>query len=152
MWFFGDNSLAVFSLPSLNIIELVSRSSWLSRHAGDVLTIFVDEPAENGFVYVGTTAGLLLVLECTAAGPLRVCDYAFTWSDAGLTKCMALASIQTSPKVCEITLFDMCGTVNTILLRRFLESFHFLYHSTELFISFLKGFSKFMHLLLYSFR
>lgn len=95
---FGDNSLVILSLPTLSIIDLVE-CSWISKQAGDIVTVHVDVPSEKGFIYIGTTEGLLLVLECIEnTGAIRVCDYSVNWSEAGLKSKMAISSLQICPK------------------------------------------------------
>lgn len=96
---FGDNSLAVLALPTLNVVDLVE-CTWLnSSRSGDIVTIYTDEPSERGFVYIGTSEGLLIVTECAAAsGSVRVCDYSVNWNEAGLKSKMAISCIQMCPK------------------------------------------------------
>ena len=96
---FCNNSFVVLAIPSLNIVDLVE-CSWLSKQAGDVLTVYVDEPGEKGFVYIGTTEGLLIVIESLEqTGSIRVSDYSVNWNEAGLSKKMAVSCIQMCPKV-----------------------------------------------------
>lgn len=95
---FGDNSLAVLSLPELNVMDLKERT-WLGPQVGDIVAMHVDEPGEKGYVYVGTSEGLLLVMEClTPSGTLRLCDYSINCSDAGLGSRMAISAIHMCPK------------------------------------------------------
>ena len=95
---FGDNSLVVLSLPSLSIVDLVE-CTWISKQAGDIVTVHVDTPGGTGFVYIGTTEGLLLVLESgQETGAVRVCEYSVNWSEAGLRTKMAISCLQICPK------------------------------------------------------
>lgn len=95
---FGDNSLVVLSLPSLSVVDLVE-CTWISKQAGDVVTVHVDNPGEKGFIYIGTTEGLLLVLESNAStGAVRACEYSVNWSEAGLRAKMVISCLQICPK------------------------------------------------------
>jgi hypothetical protein len=95
---FGDNSLVVLSLPALSIVDLVE-CTWISKQAGDIVTVHVDTPGEKGFIYIGTTEGLLLVLESGEdTGAVRVCEYSVNWSEAGLRSKMSISSLQICPK------------------------------------------------------
>ena len=112
---FGDNSLVVLAIPTLNIVDLVE-CSWISKQAGDIVTVYVDEPGEKGYIYIGTTEGLLLVLEALEhSGCIRVCDYSVNWNEAGLARKMAISCIQMCPKVrtlkCGMQSCTYCFTV-----------------------------------------
>lgn len=96
---FGDNSIAILALPSLNVVDLLP-ATWMGRFVGDIVTVHCDEPGERGFVYIGTSEGAVVLLECSLGeGLCRVCEYSITWKDAGLSTGMAVSSVQMCPKV-----------------------------------------------------
>ncbi len=93
---FSDNSMVVLDLPSLFIVDMLT-SSWVGQKSSDVTTVYVDAPGEKNFVYVGTSDGVVLVLDILET-QIRICDYKITWSDVGLSCCMAVSDVQICPK------------------------------------------------------
>ncbi len=95
---FSDNSLALFGLPALNLLE-VQPGAWLHEALGDISALYMNEYASaRNFVYVGTSSGCVRILEVL---PLfRQCEYMVSPADAGLTaKQMAVSDLQICPKV-----------------------------------------------------
>ncbi len=94
---FEDNSIVVMELPTLDIVDLLA-PSWLAgagRNTGDVSVVYVDVPGEKNFVYIGTTEGVVLVIEVTDT--IRICDFKLTCHELGVPN-MAVCDISTCPK------------------------------------------------------
>jgi len=91
-----DNSLVVLSVPSLEIIDIFDKT-WLSKSYGNISFVYVDEPSQLNFVYIGTTRGFLIVLDISN-GPIRVCDYLISLDEIGLESHMAIRAIQLCPQ------------------------------------------------------
>ncbi len=95
---FGNNSLALFALPQLILIDLLP-PAWLPSNTGDITFMYVDEPGGKNFVYIGTSLGFVFVLE--ARGNLRICELALSPRDLGVpasAAAMAVSDIQICPK------------------------------------------------------
>lgn len=92
-----DNSLAVLSIPTLEIIDIY-KSDWLSKSYGNISCVYVDEPSDLNFVYIGTTKGYLIVLDISDDGSMRICDYLITLDEVGLHSQMSIRSIQICPQ------------------------------------------------------
>ena len=94
---FSDNSLVAMDLPTLEVIDLLP-SSWLPLCYGDLSALHSDLYGEKNFVYLGTTEGLVFVLELTETA-LRICDYQITKVNLGISnKSVTIADLQLSPK------------------------------------------------------
>lgn len=93
---YSDNSLVVMELPTLDIIDLYS-GSWLDRKSGDISVVQVDGPGEKNFTYIGTSEGVVLVLDVTESS-IRHVDFKLTWSDLGVGQSMMVSDIQVCPK------------------------------------------------------
>jgi len=100
---YSNQSLAVFSIPSLALISTLD-SSWLGTKTGDITVIYTDENGDRNYAYVGTSAGHMFVLEMLPV--FRVCDYSFTASEAGIPVDMIVSDIKTSPKVSQHDQYD----------------------------------------------
>jgi hypothetical protein len=93
---FADNSLAIFSLPSLTLTSRLE-SSWLNPVCGDVTSIHVDENHLRNFAYIGTAEGFVRVLQVVP--DFREVDYVITMADSAVTGRCAVSDLQISPKV-----------------------------------------------------
>lgn len=93
---FADNSMAVFQLPSLQLLHRIE-SGWLNSVCGDVTTIHIDESRAKYYAYVGTSEGYVRVLH--VANEFREVEYCITTADSGITGNMAVSDLQLSPKV-----------------------------------------------------
>lgn len=80
---FGDNSLAVLALPSLNVIDLLE-ASWISPSDGAISCVHVDEPSGRNYAYIGTTEGRVFIIE--DEGTIRICELSLGPSDLGIPK------------------------------------------------------------------
>ncbi len=96
---FGDNSVVLLDVPSLTVVDLLP-GDWVHAQAGNISFSHVDEPAENGFVYVGTTKGYIFVLDTSTRVSIRVCEYSLTPLDLGIPSSvsMAISELQICPK------------------------------------------------------
>ncbi len=95
---FGDNSLVVMELPTLEVIDLLRSSSWMNPKWGDITAIHCDMPNEKNFIYVGTSEGYLTVLDVMESA-VRVCDFELTTSDFSLQgQSFSISDIQSCPK------------------------------------------------------
>lgn len=101
---FSDNSLAVLAVPTLDVIDLLE-GAWIGEQNGQITGMHVDEPGGNNFAYIGTSAGVIFVLELVPV--IRLCQYSITWGDSGLTKSMAISDMQICPKV--MVFVDLCN-------------------------------------------
>lgn len=93
---FSDNSVDVLELPALNLIGDLP-SSWIGSKNGNITAIFVDEPSEKNYTYIGTSEGVLQVLD-VADQNVRICDFILTAKTMGLSKAMAISDIAICPK------------------------------------------------------
>ena len=93
---FSDNSIDVLELPGLNVVGELP-SSWLDSRSGNITAVYVDEPGEKNYVYVGTSEGVLQVLDVTGA-TVRLVDFSLTPKAMGLSKQMAISDISLCPK------------------------------------------------------
>lgn len=93
---FSDNSIDVLELPSLNLIGDLD-GSWVGSRNGNITALHVDIPGEKNFTYIGTSEGVLQVLDITDSG-VRVCDFILTWKTMGLGALMSISDIQLCPK------------------------------------------------------
>lgn len=94
---FGNNSLVLMELPSLEVIDLLN-SDWLSPKYGDLTALHCDTPSEKNFVYVGTSQGVLIVIDILETS-IRICDYQLKLSDFGLSdQSLSISDIQSCPK------------------------------------------------------
>lgn len=93
---FSDNSIDVLELPSLGLVGDLS-GAWVGHKNGHITALHVDVPGEKNFTYVGTSEGVLQVLD-VADGSLRVCDFNLTWKAMGITCVMSISDIQMCPK------------------------------------------------------
>ena len=91
----NDNSLALLSVPSLELIDMFN-PDWLGKSYGHISYVYVDEPSELNFVYIGTTRGFIIVLD-VKDGKIRLCDYMITLEEIGLQSNMGVRSIQLCP-------------------------------------------------------
>lgn len=92
---FSDNNIAVLDLPSLNLLHELG-SSWIK--GSDITAIYTDEAGERNFVFVGTSDGLITVLDTSDLTSIRVCNYSISWKMMSLPKSMAVSDIQLCPK------------------------------------------------------
>ena len=61
--------------------------------------LHVDLPSEKNFIYVGTSAGTLHVLDASAAlETLRICDYKVLFADCGLQSPLPIVDAKICPK------------------------------------------------------
>jgi hypothetical protein len=89
---YSDNSIAVFKLPRLSEEDRIS-GSWLDS---PITSLHVDEFTEKNdrsYVYVGTAAGGVYVLEISVDGKIRVVDYSVTLKDAELSGPYAVKAV-----------------------------------------------------------
>eukprot|EP01038_Epipyxis_sp_PR26KG_P005985 gene5985-8242_t len=97
---FGNNSVVVMSLPSLEIIDLLE-PTWMgggsNNRNGDITAVHVDFPSEKNYAYFGTSEGMMFVLDIQFSS-IRVVDYNLSLSDVSITESMSLTAIQISPK------------------------------------------------------
>jgi hypothetical protein len=97
---YDDNSLAVFRLPTLEILDTASRT-WITNsddHPGIELScLHVDafaEKSQRAFVYIGTSLGDVHVLEIsTTTGSIRICDYVISCRDVDIATPMRVTAI-----------------------------------------------------------
>lgn len=93
---FADNSILVFELPSLNLVAQLG-SKWISAKSGNITTVYVDEPGQLNFAYIGTSEGIIYILDISIKG-IRICDYTITWKMVGLKSAFAITDIAICPK------------------------------------------------------
>lgn len=93
---YTDNSVDVLELPSMSLVGDLP-GSWIGSRNGDITAVFVDEPGEKNYVYVGSSEGVLQVLDATDS-TLRVSDFTLTWKTMGLSAAMAISDIKLCPK------------------------------------------------------
>ncbi len=93
---FGDNSIVIMELPSLEVIDLLP-PSWLPSKLGDITAIHADLPSEKNFVYIGTSEGSLQVLDVMESA-IRVCDFTLNRNELGISGSFAISDIQSCPK------------------------------------------------------
>lgn len=97
---YDDNSLAVFRLPTLELLDTANKS-WMTNsddHQGIELScLHVDafaEKSQRAFVYVGTSVGDVYVLEIsTNTGSIRICDYTISCRDVDIATPMRVTAI-----------------------------------------------------------
>jgi hypothetical protein len=93
---FSDNSIDVLELPSMSLVGDLDKS-WVGAKNGDITAIHVDEPSEKNYTYIGTSQGVLQVVDVSDSA-VRVCDFSLTWKTMGLASMMAISDIQMCPK------------------------------------------------------
>lgn len=93
---FGDNSIVVMELPSLEVIDLLP-PAWLPSKLGDITSIHADLPCEKNFVYIGTSEGSLQVLDVMESA-IRVCDFTLHRNELGISGSFSISDIQSCPK------------------------------------------------------
>lgn len=93
---FSDNSVEVLELPNLSLVGDLP-GSWIGSKNGNITAVYVDEPGEKNYTYVGTSEGVLQVLDVTDNG-VRVVDFSLTCKTMGLGKQMAITDIALCPK------------------------------------------------------
>lgn len=93
---YGDNSLAVFTVPHLTLVA--RESNWLSRKMGDISCVYCDDIGGKSFVYIGTSNGFVVVVEANS-NAIRVCDYSISLSDCNISEMYAVSDISICPKV-----------------------------------------------------
>ena len=91
-----NDSMVAMVLPTLDVIDLLQQS-WLPTSDGEITVQYSDLPGEKGFVYVGTSEGVLLVLDVTVSA-IRICDYRITPADFGLPHKMPITDIKSNPR------------------------------------------------------
>ena len=97
---YHDNSLAVFRLPQLELLDS-TKSNWLTNSSDcdgiELTCVHVDDFAEKNqraFVYIGTSLGDVNVIEIsTISGSIRICDYSITCKDVEIASPMKVTSI-----------------------------------------------------------
>lgn len=94
---YNDNSIDVLELPAMNLVGDLDKT-WLGTKGGDITTIHVDEPNEKNYVYIGTSEGILHVLDINDSSNIRICDFLLTWKLLGLNNNMSITDIQICPK------------------------------------------------------
>lgn len=97
---YSDNSLVLFDLPTLQVINFLD-SDWLAPLEGNITSIAqeITYTAQN-FVYIGTSRGVLRVVECTQTG-ITPCDFFLLFSELHISQSnepMELCDIKVSPK------------------------------------------------------
>lgn len=93
---FSDNSVEVLELPNLNLVGDLP-GSWVGSKNGNITAVYVDEPGEKNYTYVGTSEGVLQVLDVTESG-VRVVDFSLTCKSMGLGKQLSISDIALCPK------------------------------------------------------
>jgi hypothetical protein len=93
---YTDNSFDVLELPSLNLAGDLDKS-WIGGRNAKVTAVFVDEPGEKNYAYVGTSEGILHVLDATDSA-LRVSDFSLTWKTMGVSTMMPISDIKLHPR------------------------------------------------------
>lgn len=93
---FSDNSVDVLELPNLSLVGDLP-SAWIGSKNCTITAVYVDEPGEKNYTYVGTSEGVVHVLDVTDSG-VRVVDFSLTCKTMGLAKQMAVTDIALCPK------------------------------------------------------
>lgn len=93
---YTDNSVDLLELPAMNLVGDLDRS-WIGSKNGNVTAIYVDEPSEKNYTYIGSSEGVLQVLDGTDSA-LRVCDFQLTWKTMGVASMMAISDIKLCPR------------------------------------------------------
>ena len=94
---FRDNSLVIYSLPTLLITSELD-AKWMHSRAGEITSICVEEFSDRNYTYIGTSAGFIFVLD-TSGATFRISDYMITPKDAGVSADMIISQIEISPRV-----------------------------------------------------
>lgn len=94
---FSDNSAQLLELPSLTLIALLG-SNWISNRNESITAVYVDEAGQLPFAFVGTSEGVVSVLDLSAPSSIRVCDYIISWKTIGLKSPYQVTDIQIYPK------------------------------------------------------
>lgn len=94
---YKNNSVAVLRTPSLVIVD-VTQSNWMTNSdesGGEITCVHVDEYTEGTktFVYIGTSEGNLYVIEVSAFGMIRICDYSLSTTDVELPSDMRITAL-----------------------------------------------------------
>ena len=97
--FYIDTSLAVFKLPTLELLGSIQKN-WMTNSTEfddvEITCIHVDDFTERNlktFVFVGTNLGDIHVLEISTVGTIRICDYSVSSRDVELSCPMRVTSI-----------------------------------------------------------
>jgi len=94
---YGDDSLSVYSLPSLDRVCRMP-GSWMGNRR-EITCMHVDEASGRSYAYFGSSDGMLLIVQFVcASGSFRLCQYSVSWGEAGLPSRMELRDIQMCPK------------------------------------------------------
>ena len=95
---FSDNSIDVLELPSMTLVGDLD-AHWMgpANKSGNITVVYVDEPGEKNYTYIGTSEGVLMVVDVLDSA-VRVCDFSLTWRALGLSKAMAVSDVQMYPK------------------------------------------------------
>ena len=94
---YDDNSMVCMEIPSLDIVDMLT-PSWVGcSKNGDITTVDVDWPSQKNFVYVGSSQGVVQVLDVLEAS-VRICDYTISCADVGLSEKLSVSAIKICPK------------------------------------------------------
>lgn len=93
---YADNSLAVLSLPSLNVIDLLP-GSWLPARVGNITSVYADDTRDRHYAYFGTSGGHVYVADVQSN--IRICEYSLNPSDLGIDSSLSIVDLQICPKV-----------------------------------------------------
>ncbi len=96
---FADNSLVALELPTLEVLDLLPPSAWLSpKKDGDITSLYCDLPSEKNFVFCGTSEGNVYILDIMES-QIRICDYSILATDWGINNTkLAITDIQINPR------------------------------------------------------
>jgi pantothenate kinase len=94
---FSDNSAQLLELPSLTLLALLG-SNWITNRNENITTVYVDEAGQLPFAFVGTSEGVVSVLDLSGPSSIRVCDYVISWKAIGLKSAYQVTDIQIYPK------------------------------------------------------
>lgn len=94
---FSDNSAQLLELPSLTLVALLG-SNWITNRNENITTVYVDEAGQLPFAFVGTSEGVVSVLDLSGPFSIRVCDYVISWKTFGLKSAYQVTDIQIYPK------------------------------------------------------
>jgi len=94
---FSDNSAQLLELPSLTLLALLG-SNWITNRNEKITTVYVDEAGQLPFAFVGTSEGVVSVLDLSGPFSIRLCDYVISWKTIGLKFAYQVTDIQIYPK------------------------------------------------------
>jgi hypothetical protein len=96
MVIYSDNSIELLELPTMVVVDELP-ASWIGTKNGNITAVHNDEPGEKNYTYIGTSEGVLQVLDVLDTS-IRVCDFTVTHKTLGVSKPMSITDIQMYPK------------------------------------------------------